>query len=142
MNSGGQDIRSQPSGNFDRVAMNRPRMLWVWWILIVLAISFPWKGFTLRPQWSRVHLVPFTDPADRPRDVIANIVLFVPFGYSYVRRGSWWRAIAIATVISVIAEATQLFSTDRFPSATDVTAGVVGTVLGAIVSLVAGKGRP
>jgi glycopeptide antibiotics resistance protein len=108
----------------------------------VWAISFPWKSFTPRPQWSRVHLVPFTDPADRPRDVIANIALFVPFGYLYVRRGSWWRAIAIATVVSVIAEATQLFSTDRFPSATDVTAGVVGTVLGAIVSLVAGKGRP
>ena len=113
--------------------------LWVWWILIIWAISFPWKGFTPQPQWSRVHLVPFRDPADRPRDVIANIALFVPFGYSYARRGSWWKAIAIAMLVSVVAEASQLFSTDRFPSATDVTAGVVGTALGAIAALTVGK---
>ena len=67
--------------------------LWVWWIPLVWAISFPWVGFAPRPQWSRVHMVPFADPADRPRDVTANIALFVPFGYSYARRGPWWKAI-------------------------------------------------
>src|SRR3954470_5650166 len=88
--------------------------LWVWWVLVVWAISFPWSGRTSRPQWNRVHSVPFTDPADRPRDVIANIMLFVPFGFSYGRRGAWWKAVGIAAIVSVIAEATQLFSTSRF----------------------------
>jgi hypothetical protein len=32
----------------------------------------------------------------------------------------------------VAAEAWQLFSTDRYPSATDVTAALLGTALGAI----------
>jgi glycopeptide antibiotics resistance protein len=108
--------------------------LWVWWVLVVWAVSFPWSGMTSRPQWNRVHWIPFTDPADRPRDVIANILLFVPFGFSYGRRGSWWKAMAIAGVVSVIAEATQLFSTSRFPSATDVTAALGGTGFGALAS--------
>jgi glycopeptide antibiotics resistance protein len=108
--------------------------LWVWWVLVVWAVSFPSSGMTSRPQWNRLHLVPFTDPADRPRDVIANILLFVPFGFSYARRRAWWKAIAISAVVSVIAEATQLFSTSRFPSATDVTAALGGTAFGALAS--------
>jgi len=105
-------------------------------VLVVWAISFPWSGRTSRPQWNRVHSVPFTDPADRPRDVVANIILFVPFGFSYGRRGAWWKAVGIAAVVSVIAETTQLFSTWRFPSATDVTAAIGGTAFGALASSV------
>lgn len=108
--------------------------LWVWWIPVVLAISFPWSGLVSSPQWDRVHPIPFTDPADRPRDFLANILLFVPFGYSYGRRGSVWRAVAIAAAVSVTAEATQLFSTTRFPSATDITAALAGTASGAVAA--------
>ena len=108
--------------------------LWGWWILVVLAISFPWSGLVSNPQWDRVHPIPFTDPADRPRDFLANILLFVPFGYSYRRRGSVWRAVGIAAAVSVAAEATQLFSTTRFPSATDITAALAGSALGAVAA--------
>jgi glycopeptide antibiotics resistance protein len=122
--------------------MSRERVpLWVWWIAVVWAISFPWQGFTIRAQWSRVHIVPFGDPADRPRDIIANVALFVPFGYSYARRGLWWKAVLAAALVSVTAEATQLFSTERFPSATDVAAGAIGAALGAIGSIVVGQAR-
>jgi glycopeptide antibiotics resistance protein len=105
--------------------------LWVWWVPVVLAISLPWTGLVSSPQWNRVHLIPFTDPADRPRDFVANILLFVPFGGLYGRRGSLLGAVAIAAVLSVAAEATQLFSTTRFPSATDITAALAGAALGA-----------
>jgi glycopeptide antibiotics resistance protein len=113
--------------------MNRGRgvPLWVWWIGIVWIISFPWFGLVARPQWDRVHPIPFTDPADRPRDVIANVVLFVPFGYSFGRRGAIWQAVAMAAAVSITAEASQLFSTNRFPSATDVTSALIGSALGA-----------
>jgi glycopeptide antibiotics resistance protein len=116
--------------------------LWVWWMPVVWAISFPWTGLTSLPQWSRVHPIPFTDPADRPRDMIANIALFIPFGYSYGRRGAVWQAVAIAAVLSVTAEATQLFSTTRFPSATDVTAALAGAALGAIGSSLLTRTNP
>jgi glycopeptide antibiotics resistance protein len=106
--------------------------LWAWWIVLVWAISFPWTGFTPSPQWSRVHAIPFTDPADRPRDMLANVVLFVPFGYSFARGRRWWAVVLAAAVVSVSAEATQLFGTERYPSATDVTAALVGAAAGAL----------
>jgi len=134
MNSDGPGARSRQFGSFEsRLPVLREHApLWIWWIPLVWVISFPWVGCTPRPQWSRVHLVPFADPADRPRDVFANVALFVPFGYSYARRGPWWKALLVAAAVSTTAEATQLFSTDRFPSATDVTAGLMGVALGAI----------
>jgi len=113
--------------------------LWLWWIVVVLAISFPWSGLVSSPQWNRVHPIPFTDPADRPRDFLANIVLFIPFGYSYGRRGPVWRAVAIAAAVSVTAEATQLFSTTRFPSASDITAALTGSALGAVAASLFGR---
>lgn len=105
--------------------------LWAWWIPLVWAISLPWAGLTRHPQWSRVHLVPFTDPADRPRDMLANIALFVPFGYSLARQRRWPVVLIAAAGVSLTAEATQLFGTVRYPSATDVTAAVIGAAAGA-----------
>ena len=109
--------------------------LWVWWIPVVWAVSTPWLGFTTQPQWHRVHLVPFTDPADKARDIAANILLFVPFGYSAAgrraTRSGLLFALGAAAAVSISAEASQLFSTQRYPSATDVTAAVVGSAIGA-----------
>ena len=124
--------------------MNRLQVvpLWVWWIVVVLAISFPWYGLVSSPQWNRVHPIPFTDPADRPRDFLANIMLFVPFGYSYGRRKPVWEAVAVAAAVSITAETTQLFSTTRFPSATDITAALVGAALGAIASSLMARTHP
>src|SRR5687767_6116478 len=86
--------------------------LWCWWIPLVCAVSVPWTGLTVRPNWARVYWIPFTDPADKTRDVIANIALFVPFGYSFAghRAGSHRIAGALlaATAVSICAEATQL----------------------------------
>jgi glycopeptide antibiotics resistance protein len=106
--------------------------LWVWWIVVVWVISFPWIGFTPQPQWARVHAIPFTDPADRPRDMLANIALFIPFGYWFTRERRWWTAALAAAAVSLSAEGTQLFGTLRYPSATDVTAAVLGATAGAL----------
>jgi VanZ family protein len=107
----------------------------VWWIPLVLVISAPWGSFVREPQWRRVHLVPLTDPADRLRDIVANVLLFVPFGYSAAgrrhSRSSFFFALGAAAFVSMSAEALQLFSTSRHPSATDVTAAVIGSSVGA-----------
>ncbi len=112
--------------------------LWCWWIPVVVGLSLPVFGFTRHPQWGRVHLVPFSDPEDKPRDELVNIGMYVPFGYLYARRRPLPRAILgvvlWAFVVSVGAEATQLFSIERNPSATDVSMGVVGAALGALLS--------
>ena len=75
--------------------------LWAWWIPLVWAISLPWAGLTKDPQWSRVHPVPFTDPADRPRDLIANIALYIPFGYSLARGRRWPLVVGVTTGVSL-----------------------------------------
>ena len=58
---------------------------WGWWAAIVVGLSLPSFGFTPHPQWNRVHIVPFTDPEDKPRDELVNIGMFVPLGYLFAR---------------------------------------------------------
>ena len=107
--------------------------LWVWWIPVVLIASFP-LGLTAVPQWHRVHLVPFTNPADKVEDFVINILLFMPFGYSFARkRGVPWLPLA-AALVSGVAELSQLFSTVRYPSGTDVAYAVIGAVLGGLAA--------
>lgn len=107
--------------------------LWIWWIPVVWIASFP-VGPTATPQWRRVHAVPFTDPADKVEDLAVNLLLFVPFGYSFARwRGRPIPLLAAAAATSASAEAMQLFSTVRYPSGTDVVYAVVGAVAGAVL---------
>ena len=107
--------------------------LWVWWIPVVWAVSFP-LGLTPVPQWHRVHLVPFTDPADKLTDLAINLLLFVPFGYSFVGRPGRWRWLPLAAAaVSASAELSQLFSTVRYPSGTDVVYAIVGALAGGVL---------
>jgi glycopeptide antibiotics resistance protein len=109
------------------------------WIVLVWVVSFPWIGFTFVPQWQRIHWLPFSDPADKFRDLVANVLLFLPFGHLVARRRPGTRglviAAALAFVISTSAEALQLFSTRRHPSATDVAAAVLGALAGTFTTL-------
>ena len=96
-------------------------------------MSFPWLSRAATPQWQRVHWIPFKDPADKLSDVAANVALFVPFGFSLAGRGrqmTTLRICIIAAAVSISGEALQLYSTHRYPSATDVTCAVIGTVAG------------
>jgi glycopeptide antibiotics resistance protein len=110
----------------------------VWWVPVVFALSLPTVGFTRHPQWGRVHIVPFSDPEDKPRDQLVNIAMFVPFGYLFARGrrmpGAFAGALAAAGIVSAAAEATQLFSTVRNPSGTDVTMAIAGAALGSLLA--------
>ncbi len=118
--------------------------LWSWWIPVVFALSAPWFGFTPKPQWDRLNLVPFGDPDDKPRDLVSNVALFVPFGYSFLKHRPRGPRVLLtvlaAAAVSVCAEAPQLFSTARNPSATDVTAAAAGALAGALWRLRDEKG--
>jgi glycopeptide antibiotics resistance protein len=114
--------------------------LWVWWIPVVLIASFP-LGLTATPQGDRIHFVPLTEPADKVADLAANILLFLPFGYSFARdRGLAWLPLT-AGLVSAFAELSQLFSTVRYPSGTDVFYAVAGALAGGLVSLALRKPR-
>jgi glycopeptide antibiotics resistance protein len=110
------------------------------WIAVIFVVSLPWIGFATEPQWDRLYWIPFTDPQDKPLDLVTNIALFLPFGYGFARdirsaRRRLGRIALTAVVVSVAAETPQLFSTLRNPSATDVAYAVAGALAGGVVRL-------
>ena len=106
------------------------------WTGLIVLIVVPWAGFQNHSHWQRVGWMPFMSPEVRVRDSVLNVLLYLPLGYLYVRRfpGRFavLKAIAFATVLSVMTETSQVYSHGRFPSMTDVTCNVFGVWLGAV----------
>lgn len=138
-----RDARAPGSNVTVRTGGQRRFPPWAWWIPVVVGLSLPVIGFTPHPQWDRVHLVPFSDPEDKPRDEIVNIAMFIPLGYLFARGRRMPHAalgaMAVAAIVSVGAESTQLFSVSRNPSATDVTMAIAGAAIGSVVGVVRRK---
>ena len=111
---------------------------WPFWILIVAIASGPWFGIAGEPQWSRVTWIPFNGFEDRPRDMLVNFLLFVPFGWSFAKSRWGARGIlvaaAVAAAISIGVEIPQLFFKLRNPSATDVVMAACGSAAGSLAS--------
>jgi glycopeptide antibiotics resistance protein len=99
--------------------------------MLICLIVAPWRGIEDHSHWGNVRWVPFVSPPVRVRDVVGNVMLFVPFGYSWRRAGGgiWW-CLAFATVLSVGAESVQLFSHTRVPSVADIVFNVAGALIG------------
>lgn len=112
----------------------RLRLALVLWTLVVVAISVPFSHLTLHSHWAKVIWVPFGPPF-KPFDIVANVALYVPWGFlwSVNRSGAPTRprAAVFAALLSTTIELVQVFSHMRFPSATDVVANVAGAALGA-----------
>ena len=109
---------------------------WPFWILIIAIVSGPWFGIVNRPQWQRVTWIPFHGFEDKPKDIVANFLLFVPFGWSFAksrRAGARMAAaVAAATLVSIAVEIPQLFYKLRDPSATDVFMAICGAAVGSL----------
>jgi glycopeptide antibiotics resistance protein len=107
-------------------------------ILLVLGATVPpFHELKAHTHWGKVVWVPFADAHLVARDVIVNVLLFVPFGLA----GPWRRArgrgrllmAAIAgAALSLIVEFVQVFSHARLPTATDVVTNTLGSVIGAV----------
>ena len=114
--------------------MNRRRWpFWLWTGLILLLV-LPWTSFQSHTHWQRVAWIPFVSPP--VRDVVANVLLYVPWGYLFVRQMPYarrhiWIVVMLAAVLSFSTEASQLYSHGRFPSATDLICNIFGALAGA-----------
>ena len=110
---------------------------WPLWILVIAVASGPWFGIVREPQWSRVTWIPFAGFEDKPRDMLVNFLLFVPFGWSFAKSRSRFAipvAIAAAGLVSIAVELPQLFFRLRDPSATDVVMALCGAASGSLAS--------
>lgn len=106
-------------------------------IAIILLIVPPWTSFVGHIEGHSIRWVPFAPPILK-RDIAANILLYMPFGYLYVRRlaaTNIWNATLWALLLSVGTETLQLFSHGRFTSATDVACNTLGAAAGALAGL-------
>jgi len=110
-------------------------VLLVVWLGAFALLFLPWGDFLDHTHWYKVTWVPFSPPL-KPVDVAGNIVAFVPFGLLItIARGAgrWWdwlTGIGLALLLGLGAEAAQLYSHLRFPSATDLTANAIGAGVG------------
>ncbi|HUU35569.1 MAG TPA: VanZ family protein [Vicinamibacterales bacterium] len=103
-------------------------------ILIVLATTWPLSRFQSHAHWASVEWIPFSKFV-RPIDVVANVLLFVPFGVAFSWGGTtdrrYRRAVAWALACSVAVELGQVYTHNRVPSVTDLMANSAGAWLGA-----------
>ena len=111
---------------------------WPFWILVVFVVSGPWFGVVREPQWARVTWIPFFGFEDKPRDMLVNFMLFVPFGWSFIKSRTGATgillAMAAAAAVSLSVEVPQLFYRLRDPSATDLVMAICGAAAGSLAS--------
>jgi len=111
---------------------------WQFWILVVIIASGPWFGVVREPQWKRVTWIPFHGKEDKPRDILVNFLLFVPFGWSFSKSATGRRSVAAtiarAAAVSLAVEIPQLFYRLRDPSATDVFMAMCGAGAGSFAA--------
>lgn len=113
----------------------RRRALWLWAITLVIALVTvrPWSGFVGHSHWQLVEWVPFT-VVFSPRDIVANTLLFVPFGFAFGwhrRRPPIRRAVVTAALFSMSVELYQVYCHNHFPTTADVLTNTLGAWIGA-----------
>jgi len=103
------------------------------WILLIAVCVIPWTDLQNHTHWSKVQWIPFVTPPVKVVDIVVNVLLYIPFGYWFLRWAGRKRsllAVVAAAALSIATEWTQLYSHSRFPSLTDVTCNIVGTIVG------------
>lgn len=103
------------------------------WTGIIFLLVVPWGSYQDHSHWARVQWIPFVTPPIKLRDIVANTLVYVPFGYWSMRLGERpraWRGVVLAFALSLATEFTQVYSHGRFPSTTDVVCNVFGAWLG------------
>jgi len=105
------------------------------WSAVILAATVPWTDLVGHTHWSKVQWIPFKSPPVKAIDIVINVVLYVPFGFAWMRASPFcarpWHAAALAFVLSFAVEWSQLYSHSRFPSVQDVLCNVCGAWVGA-----------
>ena len=117
----------------------QPRMRLVLWTVLITFVTVPWTDMQNHTHWMKVQWIPFVTPPVKLIDLVVNVLLYLPLGYWFRKQSaaqqSWWRACVYALALSLVTEWTQLYSHSRFPSLTDTTCNLIGTVLGALVAV-------
>ena len=105
------------------------------WV-VVWKLDVPYVGAAaLLPR--PIKLIPFVPTggagASAPLEVLANLLLFVPFGLYLgllVPMWRWWKVTGVLVVASLVLEATQYLSSTGSFDTTDIIVNTVGGLVG------------
>jgi glycopeptide antibiotics resistance protein len=108
-------------------------------IAIIVLVVVPWSDVVTHSHWGKVQWVPFLSPPVKIRDIVGNVALYLPFGYTSARQmiranATVPRVAALAALLSLATEWTQLYSHSRFPSMQDVVCNVMGAACGCLLA--------
>ncbi len=99
-------------------------------ILLIFVVVYPWGTLQDHAHWNKIGWLPFVSPPVRLRDIVLNVLLFMPLGSSLAHRWrgpwSWLATVGTALLLSLCGELAQVYSHSRFPAATDVVTNVLG----------------
>jgi len=121
--------------------------------LIVAATTMPWSAYYVgHSHWAQVEWVPFSRLV-RPDDFLLNILLFLPFGFSFYlctaagdgraassttsdrparsQRRRILAAVVAAMLLSASVELFQVYCHGRLPTTTDILSNTIGAFLAA-----------
>ena len=112
--------------------------LWLMWIVVILGFTtIPWENYVGHSHWGLVNWIPFNDRSFALEDVLANIFLFVPFGFFFGRalhglspKKLWNFLLLLSATLSASVEFFQVYCHNRNPSTTDICDNVLGAALG------------
>jgi glycopeptide antibiotics resistance protein len=111
-------------------------------MIVILGVTLPpFKYFVGHAHWDMVRWIPFYDHPLVLFDMIANMIVFVPFGYLLKRglsgqseRQAWILTLLLAGGISTAIEIYQIFCHNRVPSTTDIVTNLLGAIIGILLS--------
>jgi glycopeptide antibiotics resistance protein len=129
-------VGEQVSNGNGRVLESRGAVFWT--LVILIATLFPYDP-VLGPEWS-IHLARIDfSTFGNPGDFLANILLFIPWGFCVAgipaarrSRGRWTLVtLGLGLVLSGLVEFLQLGLPSRNPALADILANLLGVVAGA-----------
>ncbi len=102
--------------------------------LVLLATTWPISDFQDHPHWFRVEWLPFSQ-YQRPFDVVANVLLFVPFGAAAAAGATDRRRVRLVMyaglALALAVELSQVYTHNRVATTTDIITNTAGAWLGA-----------
>ena len=106
--------------------------------LLILAVTLPLSGLRLNPRWRAIVWYPAITPRN-VLELVLNVCLYVPFGYWLMRSTkatppSVRTVVAVAFLLSLAIETSQLFGRRRFPSLDDLVTNTTGAWIGAAIA--------